>query len=247
MDLEIVVSGPLPRPEIELAPAAYNARQVALDAANAITKITSVIELDEAGCALTLIKSLTKSVEDSRKVVKAPVLDVGKRIDGVAKDFSSPLEIEGARLSKIIGAYQEMQKRKAEREMQEAAQAQADALAELRIKQTEAAMAGDAEAMDQARAVAADKIAEAQLSMINAQGARLDNITTRSSWKFEVTSINELFKACPDLCVIEPNNAAIRAIIKATEGRAIPGIRIWSEASAVVRKSNAISPTQYDY
>jgi hypothetical protein len=247
VDLEIVVSGSLPRPEIELAPAAFNARQVAIGQAESITEINSVSDLDEAARALTLIKSLTRSVEDSRKAVKAPVLEVGKRIDAIAKDFSSPLEGHADRLSGIIGAYQEAQKRKAEREREEYAQAQAAALAELRIKQTAAAAAGDADAADQARAEAADKIAEAQLAMIKAEGPRLDNITTRGTWKFEVTDINALFEARPDLCLIEPNNAAIRAIIKATNGRKIPGLRTWQEATAIVRSAVSLTPAQYDY
>lgn len=246
MKLEIVVSGPLQRPEIELAPAAFNARQVALDSATQITEINSVSDLDEAGRALTLVKSLTRSVEDSRKAVKAPVLEVGKRIDGIAKDFATPLEIEGDRLSKMIGAYQEMQKRKAEREREEAAKAQSDALKELSLKQTQAAMAGDVMAADAARAEAAEKIAEAQLAMINAEGPRLDNITTRGVWKFEVTDIHALFEARADLCLIEPNNAAIRAIVKATNGRPIPGLRVWQEATAIVR-SASLAPSQYDY
>jgi len=44
--LEIIVSGPLPRPEIELSPAAFNARSVALEASGRIKAIASVADLD---------------------------------------------------------------------------------------------------------------------------------------------------------------------------------------------------------
>jgi hypothetical protein len=52
-------------------------------------------------------------------------------------------------------------------------------------------------------------------------------------YKFEITDINALFKARPDLCVIEPNGAAIRAQIPHNQN--IPGLRIWQEAKARVR------------
>lgn len=247
MDLEIIVSGSLPQPKIELAPAAFNARQVALGSAKAITEIASVSDLDLAAQALTLVKSLSRSVEDSRKVVKAPVLEVSKRIDGIAKDFNGPLEAEGLRLSQLIGVYQEATRRKAEKEKEEAARIQNEAMIEMQRKQRLAVEAGDEEAADAARAEAADKIAESQLALIAAQGPRLDNITTRGTWKFELTDIEALHAARPDLTNIEPNGAAIRAIIKATNGKPIPGLRIWSEASAIVRKTPLLNPAQYDY
>ena len=245
--LEIIVSGQLPRPEIELSPAAFNARAQALLKSGNIKAITSVVDLDEAAAALTTIKSLTRCVDDSRKEVKAPVLEVGKRIDTVAKDYLAPLEAEAKRLSVIVGSYQEAARRKAEREREEAATAQAAALAEMQRKQAEAAAAGDAAAADAARAEAADKIAESQLAVIQAEGAKVDGIVTRSIWKFEVTDIGSLFAARPELVLLSPNNAAIRAVVKAENGKAIPGLRIWQEAGAIVRNAPAVKVDDYDY
>ena len=51
--LEIVVSGSLPSPQIELSPAAFNARTLALEASGRIKAITSVADLDAAAVALT--------------------------------------------------------------------------------------------------------------------------------------------------------------------------------------------------
>ena len=123
--LEIIVSGSLPSPQIELSPAAFNARTLALEASGRIKAIASVADLDAAASALTKLKALTRSVEDSRKEVKAPVLEVGRRIDAVAKDYLTSLESEATRLSVIVGSYQEAQRRKAEKERQAAANAQA--------------------------------------------------------------------------------------------------------------------------
>lgn len=245
--LEIVVSGPLPRPEIELSAAAFNARTVALAASGNVRAIASVEDLDLAAAALTTIKSLTRSVEDSRKAVKAPVLEVGKRIDSVAKEYLAPLEIEGTRLSTLVGSYQEAARRKAEREREEAAKVQAEALAEMQAKQAAAMAAGDEAAADAARAEAADKIAASQLAVTEAEGAKLDGIATRTAWKFEVLDIQALFKARPDLCVIEPNNAAIRAILKFNNGQPIVGLRMWQEAGAIVRGVATVNVEKFDY
>ena len=245
--VEIVVSGPLPRPEIELTPAAFNARSVALAASGQVKAITCVADLDNAASALNTVVSLVRSVEASRKDVKAPVLDVGRRIDQVAKEYLEPLEGEKRRLETIVGSYQEAARRKAEKEREEAARAQAAALAEMQEKQAEALAAGDEEAADAARAEAADKIAESQLKVIEAEGPKLDNITTRTSWKFDVTDIEALFKARPELVLLAPNNPAIRAVVKTSNGKPIPGLRIWQEAGAIVRGAAPVNVEKFDY
>lgn len=246
-NLEIVVSGSLPRPQIELSPSAFNAREVALSAASQVKEITSVTDLDDAARALTNIKRLTKSIEDSRKEVKAPVLEVGRSIDAVAKDYLSPLEAEAKRLSVMVGSYQEAERRKADRIRQEEARRQAEAIEEMQREQQKAIISGNEEEADQARAKAADTIAESQLKVIAAEGPKAEGISTRTNWKFEVVDIESLHAARPDLTIVEPNNAAIRAIIKASNGKAIAGLRIWSEAAAVVRTTSPVKVDQFDY
>jgi hypothetical protein len=244
---QITVAGALPTPTIEIVPAAFEARRVALEASGNCKAIGSVMDLDAAASALTVIKGLTRSVEDSRKDVKGPVLEVGRRIDAVAKDYLTPLENEAKRLSAMVGSYQEAARRKAEKEREEAARAQQEALAEMARKQAAANAAGDEAAADAARAEAADKIAEAQIAVANAEGPKPDGIVTKTAWKFEVTDIEELHKARPELVVLEPNNAAIRMVIKASNGKPLPGVRIWQEAGAIVRNAAAPKIEEFDY
>jgi hypothetical protein len=246
-DLQITVTGSLPRPEIELTPAAFEARRVALAKASEVTTISSVSDLDAAAAALTTLKSLTRAVEDSRKDVKAPVLEVGRRIDAVAKDYLAEPEAEAKRLSTLVGAYQEAARRKAQREREEAEAAQRAAIEEMQRKHAEAAAIGDAEAADAARAEAADIIAESQLAVTAAEGPKADGIVTSTKWKHEVTDIDALYQARPELCKIEPNNAAIRAILKGNNGKPIPGLRIWQEAGAIVRGAAAPKIEDFDY
>ena len=72
------------------------------------------------------------------------------------------------------------------------------------------------------------RVAVAAIAAIKPEGVAL-----RQLWKFEVVDIRALFKARPDLCVIEPNNASIRAQIPYNQS--LPGLRIWQEAKASVR------------
>jgi len=245
--LEIVVSGPLPRPEIELTPAAFNARSVALLASGNVKAIASVADLDQAAAALTTVVSLVRSVESSRKEVKAPVLEVGKRIDSVAKEYLAPLEAEKSRLETLVGSYQEAARRKAEKEREEAAKEQAAALEKMQEKQAAALAAGDEEAADAARAEAADAIAASQLAVIEAEGPKIEGVSTRTAWKFEVTDINALFAARPELCIVSENGPAIRAILKPNAGKPIPGLRIWQAASAIVRGADPVNVESFDY
>lgn len=244
---QITVTGNLPAPQIAIVPAALEARRVALAAAADCKEVADVMSLEAAAAALTTLKGLSRSVEDSRKDVKAPVLEVGRTIDAVAKDYLAPLDAEAKRLSAMVGSYQEAQRRKAEKERQEAARVQAEAVAEMQRKQAAAAAAGDEEAADKARAEAAEKIADAQINLANAEGPKPEGIVTKTAWKFEVTDIEALFKARPELVVLEPNNAAIRAVVKASNGKAIPGLRIWQEAGAIVRGAAAAKIEDFDY
>jgi len=245
--LEIVVSGPLPRPEIELTPAAFNAREIALLTSGNIKAIATVSDLDAAAGALTTIKSLTRSIEDSRKEVKAPVLEVGRRIDAVAKDYLAPLDTEARRLSIMVGSYQEAAVRKAAKEREAQAAIQAAAVEEMIAKQNAAAASGDEAAGDTARAKAADIIAASQIAATNAEGPKADGIVTRTAWKFEVSDIDALYAARPELCVVTPNNAAIRAVLKGNNGKPIAGLRIWQEAGAIVRNAPVVKVEDYDY
>jgi hypothetical protein len=246
-NLQIHVTGSLPKPSIQIVPAAFEARRVALERSGNCKAITDVVSLEEAANALTVVKSLARSVEDSRKDVKAPVLEVGRQIDAVAKDYLSPLEAEAARLSTLVGTYQEAQRRKAEKAREEEARKQAEAVAEMQRKQAAALAEGDEAAADAARAEAADKIAESQLALEQAEGPKPTGIVTKTAWKFEVTDIAALYAARPELVVLSPNNAAIRAVVKASNGKPLPGVRCWQEAGAIVRGGAPVNVEEYDY
>lgn len=222
--------------QIDLAPDAFERRSVALNAAARVPAVEDAMDAEDAADALRLLSGLVKEVEAARKVVKAPVLDLSKKIDDTAKDFVAEVAAEKARIETALGTYQAAEQRRADA-ARRAAQDEADRLAREAAKaQREAdraTNAGEAERTQQVAAQAETAAIEARVVAAEIAPAKPAGVAVRQPWKFEVTDINALFKARPDLCVIEPNNAGIRAQIPHNQN--IPGLRIWQEAKASVR------------
>jgi hypothetical protein len=69
----------------EVMPSAFELRDDALKLASRIRNVTSEDEQSAAVKALRALKSIRTGMEQTRKAVKSPVLDLGKRIDAIAK------------------------------------------------------------------------------------------------------------------------------------------------------------------
>lgn len=210
--------------EISLLPEAEKLRKQLLNQARTVGVISDSFDADCAADVLKNITAAVKEMEATRKEVKAPVLELGRRIDDVAKSWLSDLEAEKKRINRTLGDYQAEQDRirrdaeRREREAQDQARREAEA----------ALAAGD----QAAAAEAAEKIAQSS-AKVSESAHRPEGVSVRTAYKFEVEDIDALFKARPDLCLIQPDNAAIRAAVKKTQS--IPGLRVWQESSAVAR------------
>lgn len=219
-ETSLIKVGKLDEIEVSLLPEASDLKKHLLGEASGVEKIEDAFD---AVCAAEVLKKLSKAtreIESARKEVKSPVLDLGKRIDGVAKDFSGDLKEHEKRISRLLGSYEAEQRRireeaaRRERERQEAAKR-------------------DLASEDEEVVKAAEESLEKSAAAIEASAHRPEGTAVRESYQFEVTDINALFKAAPHLCKIEPDNAAIRAAIKKSQD--IPGLRIWKEAKSYVR------------
>lgn len=84
-------------------------RAAALERAALIGKVTNPEEQSQAVEAQKAIKRVLKLAEDSRKLIKEPILDFGRKIDDTAKKFSEDLKAEDLRLAKIVGDYQQVE------------------------------------------------------------------------------------------------------------------------------------------
>ena len=226
-------------PSVVISPAAYEAKRVALQLAAAVTEVTDLASQTAAAQALATVKGLADQVEQSRKIVKDPVLKIGKEIDSTASTFTTELTIEARRLSLLVGNFQDAERRKAQQAAEETRKAEQQRIEQQKAE--ERARAGQevkgrtgtlSQDLQQIQTRAAADVAQIRQAGINAAVAAPTGATIRKSWKFEVTDVQALFKSNPTLCTIEPNNAAIRAVI--AHNQAIPGLRVWSETAAIV-------------
>ena len=216
--------------DIVLADGVEAERDLLLIDAASVHSVNDVFSAEVAMDVLRRLKNLLREVESARKEVKTPVLKLTRKIDEVAKSFTSEANEEAARLSRLIGAYQAAERAKAERARREAQQkareAQQQAMAE-------SARAESIEQYDSAIQKSAESVAEARAELANLKANEPKGTTLRKRWCFEVTDINRLYEHRPDLVRLEPNGEAIRAAIKTNQN--IPGLRIWEEVSTTVR------------
>jgi chromosome segregation ATPase len=97
--------------QIQITPEAEKQKATIINAARAVVAVTDTDSCDIAQSRLRSLASVRTAVESSRKQVKAPVIDLGKRIDGIAADFVAEVIAEEARLSGLVTEYAREQQR----------------------------------------------------------------------------------------------------------------------------------------
>ena len=206
---------------IEIIAEAEQMKIEALMSSKGIQTVDDGFEATIAAEAQSALRHLIKGIEESRKDAKAPVLEIGRQIDGVAKDYIEDVKAEESRIAQLLGAFQIV-----ERDKKIAAERQA------RI-QEQKVMAGAAQQID------ADSDytelmddAQAQIATLRKEAASkhdaVAGVKVRKTIKFEVESEAKLMAARPDL--FSPNESKIRAALKLTI--TIPGIKAWEEIKA---------------
>lgn len=105
----------------EISPDAQALKKQALALSIPITKVETEQEQALAVNALQALKAITRGMEATRKSVKAPVLELGKKIDAVASTFVTEVDREEMRISGFVNHYQRTQLR-LKREAEEAAE-----------------------------------------------------------------------------------------------------------------------------
>ena len=217
--------------------AAKATRDALLIEAAGVTTITDRLDADAAVSVLRGLKDFLKTIEAQREAAKAPALDVGRRIDALAKELVAAVKNEEARIARICGAFEAEERRKAD-DARIAAQNEAARIAyEAAQKEREAQRTMKPEAAARASDDIAAK-AQTQIAAVRAAAApapRTENTQVRSTVLFEVTDMNALHAAHPELVVLEPNGTAIRAILNANPNLKVPGLRHWKEQKLNVR------------
>jgi hypothetical protein len=106
---------------ITVTPAAEEQKKTIIEAARRVVAVTDQDTCDLANARIKALASVRNAVEKSRTEVKAPVIELGRKIDGIAKDFISDVITEESRLSALVADYAREVQRKA-REEREAAE-----------------------------------------------------------------------------------------------------------------------------
>jgi hypothetical protein len=238
---------------IQIVPAAFTMRQDVLDDSATIITVTTPVTQKAAVEAARAIASLLKAVETSRKEAKAPVLDLGQRIDATAKEFIKDVLAEEARLKRLLTDYEIEQRRlamEAERKRQEEERklraAEEARLAEIRRREEAArrdAMMAETEAQriaaERAQAAAvAERVAAAAARTVVApvpiQSVKAAGTIVRDEWNFEVTDLAAFAAAHPELVEITVKRAAVLQKIRAG-CRQLAHTRIFEETKVGVR------------
>lgn len=86
-------------------PAAETAKAQLLKTAALIVEVNDPIGCDAARVQIGLLADMRIAVEKSRKTVKEPVLQIGRDIDSKAADFAADIQLEEARLKRLMADY----------------------------------------------------------------------------------------------------------------------------------------------
>lgn len=195
------------------------------------------------------LASFRKQLETTRKAVKQPVLDLGKRIDAVAEKFGQEVEVEEKRIRTHLGSYQmklaqEQQKimeavrvkqqeaarilREAEEAQKQKSLAEAEALRLSQLKKSQPLAEVKAERLAEKLEAKAEAL-EQQALDARVAAMQMEQIADDTkvkgggmTWDYEVTDIQALYAECPELVKLEDKRRDILDRLKTLEDSGKP-------------------------
>jgi dTMP kinase len=159
--------------QIAITPEAEKQKATIINAARAVVAVTDADSCDIAQSRLRSLASVRTAVESSRKQVKAPVIDLGKRIDGIAADFVAEVIAEEARLSGLVTEYAREQQR-IKREAELAAEQERQRV-ERERHEDEMAAQREAARIERERQAAERAAHEAEIARLKAEAAQSED------------------------------------------------------------------------
>lgn len=240
-------------------------KENALATATLVHKVTSPSQEKLAADTMRDLKAVERTVEDARKTVKAPILEIGRKIDSAASVFILEVQGEHHRIRRLVENYQAellRQKQEAERKAREELariereRAEAERAEQRRIEEArraELAKARDEQeraaaeeraqrAAEEAQARAAQQAQQAQAAVLTAlpTPVKTAGMAVAEEWDFEVKDALVLANCHPEFVTITPKVRDIKAALK--EGVPFKGIRAWKAVRASVRRSPEAKP-----
>jgi hypothetical protein len=223
---------------------ARNRRDAIMSESSRRLSVGSKEDADDAVAMLKEIKTFVSFIEESKKTVKRPVIDLGKAIDDVARDLCAELTSESSRLSRVLGIWIEHQ-RKLEADAQAAARLEQQRIQdeknrEIRRAQMEADTPKQAAAtVEKIKENAVVQLTAAALPAQAVAETRTKGIATRTNYFFEILDFEAFEKAYPNLVLKTANAKGVEGLIRTLDvpGRdsAIAGVRWWKESRSHIR------------
>lgn len=227
--------------------AAEEARnEIALRSASFKTVPKTAAEATALGEVARDIQTYTKQVRDFGLAARRPVNDFVALVKRTEDDHLAPLIAEKERIGPLLTRWHENEQKRVEAE-ERAAQAERDRLAALQAEQERKAQEAAAKAAATGKladerkaeklsltAAATEEKLETALRAPEAVAVKPAGVAVKKVLRWEVTDINQLVKARPELCNIAPKASAIQAVC--VPEMPVPGLRLWWENQAVVSR-----------
>lgn len=213
--------------EIEIIAEAFEMKANAIRESEQITSVEDGFEASQAADVMATLKQLEKGITDAHKDAKAPVLRIGRHIDGLKKDYLCEIESERLRLSRMLGTYQAAEREKQRKAEEEARRKEREAIEAEKQKQLDAMVSNDEQAL-KASDEAIERVRRESAAEIASQHSAVKGVRVRTSIKFEIQDVALLLKHRPDL--FSPDESKIRAALKITQS--ISGLKVWEEKTA---------------
>lgn len=228
MSNEVEVFNPLSVPaSIALKPETIVMRDDALAAASLVVKVDSEMTQGVAVDAQKDLTRVVKMIEDARVAVKAPVLDLGRAIDRVAKEATDKVKAELGRLTRLLGDYQQL-------EIAKAKSAEAARNAELTaLERSREERLATCETLEDRERVHEEFSQLTQVLQPPATPPKESGQVVTQDVEFEVIDIHDLYRWHPMLVTLEPKRREIKEMLK--NGIAVRGVKYWAVVKSTVR------------
>lgn len=239
---------------LDTADEAFEQRDALLSRASVLGNVQTMEEAQSFAVVIKDLKAFSNLIEEARKAIKVPLLDRCRQIDQLAANLTQQIELESGRLGAAISVFQNEQRRQAEEarrkaweeeqrikreaaERERAAQAEAAKLQAQADSKTAEKLRQKAEAEAKAREERlARDIAATRESAVATVAPKLDGISGRKKYAYEVTDLVALYEAMPALVKLSPNDAAIKGHLKQLRpDQTLPGLKWWIEHGVAVR------------
>jgi len=193
------------------------------------SSIKAVEDKGDEGLALAVCSNLAsfrKQLEATRKAVKQPAIDLGKKIDSIAEAFGRDVETEEKRVRSLLGGYQMKLAQEQQRILEEARRKQA--LADKALADAESARLAALKkqtVMAETKAeVLENKAVDARVAVMELEQKAADTRVAGGSmvWSFEIISLDELYNERPDLVKLEAKTREINEAMKRLEDQGKP-------------------------